>query len=446
MARPTPNDVHLTLTDLSEIPLAAALVEGRGDVIAHTPEWPGAAPASIAYPVRGKRLVVATRGADQTCCDLLDELLVTLDEACTAATGASALRLRMITASIGLLAGGGPVGAGTTGDVVDLARAGIAARTSLRVDVDTNGASRQPVIAPEVVALVLVQLAVNAETHAQAASVAISHHASSFRVSWAGGNGGHSLQTARRRSDRQRWGMGFARIAADALGATVYAPRKATDGTMEATLELGLGRLALPLAAVRDDRVLRATRAWDEETHVIPGALVAASPRLLAVVDAARAASGAIALVDGWAARAAGSLVWVAIPPDDATARMHDALDGLVHERALTEELSLAHASRVRALSLILGACLGRAMPRVPAETWRRRMSELATVLPSLEVPSFDGVGAMDPDVVALLAARAGGVFEIEGDRMWIRFASASVAELAVRALLPAGEHGIRIA
>jgi hypothetical protein len=438
--------VHLTLTDLREIPLAAALVEGRHDVIAHTPEWPGAAPASIAYPVRGKRLVVATRGAEQTCSDLLDELLVTLHEACAAATGASALRLRMITASIGLLADSGPPGAGTTDDVVELARAGIAARTSLHVDVDIDGAGAQPVIAPEVVALVLVQLAVNAETHAQAASVAISHHASSFRVSWAGGNGGPSLQTARRRSDRHRWGMGFARIAADALGATVYAPRESTDGTMEATLELGLGRLALPLAAVRDDRVGRATRAWDEETHVIPGALVSASPRLVAVVDAARAAGGAIALVEGWAARAAGPLVWVAVPPDDASARMHDVLDGLVHERALTEGLSLADASRIRALSLVLGVCLGRALPRVPADAWRRRMLTLATAFPSLDVPSFKGLGAMDPDVVALLAAYPGADFEVDGDQMSLRIASARIAEPAVRALLPAGEDRILIA
>ena len=438
--------MHLTLTDLRDIPLAAALVEGRCDVIAHTPEWQGAAPASIAYPVRGKRLVVATRAAEQTCSDLLDELLVTLHEACAAATGASALRLRMITASIGLLAGSGPPGAGTTNDVVELARAGIAARTSLHVEVDIDGAGTLPVIAPEVVALVLVQLAVNAETHSQAASVAITHHASSFRVSWAGRNGEHSLQTARRRSDRHGWGMGFARIAADALGATVYAPRESTDGTMEATLELGLARLALPLAAVRDDRVVRATRAWDEETHVIPGALVSASPRLVAVVDAARAAGGAIALVEGWAARAAGPLVWVAIPPDDATARMHDVLDGLVHERALTDPLSLGHASRIRGLSLILGVCLARVMPRVPADAWRRRMFALTTVFPSLDVPSFDGLGAMDPDVVALLATRSGASFEVDGDRMWLDVPNADLTDAVVRALLPVGEHRIPVA
>jgi len=436
--------VHLTLADLREIPLAAALLEGRGDVIAHTPEWAGAAPGCIAYPVRGKRLVVATRGADQTCSDLLDELLATLLEACTAATGASALRLRMITASIGLLAGADPTGAGTATDVMDLARAGIAARASLRVDVDRGGA--QPVLAPEVVALVLVQLAVNAETHAHATSVVISHHASSFRVSWAGHNGDHPLATARRRADRHRWGMGFARVAADALGATVYAPRESADRTTEATLELGLGRLALPLAAVRDDRVVRATRAWDEETKVIPGAPVTASPRLAAVVDAARAGGGEIALVEGWAARAAGALVWVAVPPDDAGARMHDVLDGLVHERALTEGLSLAHASRLRALSLILGVCLGRDMPRVPADAWRRRMFALATVFPLLDVPSFDGVGAMDPDVVALLAARAGAIFDVDGDRMWLQVRNGESDDAVVRALLPIGDHRIRLA
>ena len=436
--------MHLTLRDLRDIPLAAALVDGSGgDVIAHTPEWPGSGLGCIAYPVRGKRVVVATRGGDQTCHDLLDELLATLHAACTAATGAHGLRLRMVTASLGLLAGADPTGAGSTTDVVKLARAGIAARTSLRVDADPTGA--QPVLAPEVVALVLVQLAVNAETHAHATSVLISHHASSFRVSWAGRNGGRSLQTARRRADRLRWGMGFARVAADALGATVYAPRESTNGTTEVTLELGLGRLALPLAAVREDRVARATRAWDEETNVIPGAPVSTSPRLSAVVDAARSASG-IAFVDGWTARAAGPLVWAAVPPDDAGARMHDVLDGLVHERALTEGLSLAHASRLRALSLLLGVCLGRVMPRVPTDAWRRRMFALATVFPSLDVPSFEGLGAMDPDVVALLTTRAGGTFEIDGDRMWLHVPNGESGDAVVRALLPIDEHRIRLA
>jgi hypothetical protein len=73
-------------------------------------------------------------------------------------------------------------------------------------------------------------------------------------------------------------------------------------------------------------------------------------------------------------------------------------------------------------------------------------MFALATAFPSLDVPSFYGLGAMDPDVVALLAARSGGGFEIDGDKMSLHVASTRIAEPAVRALLPAGEDRIRLA
>jgi hypothetical protein len=121
-------------------------------------------------------------------------------------------------------------------------------------------------------------------------------------------------------------------------------------------------------------------------------------------------------------------------------------LDGVVHERALTDGLSLAHASRIRGLSLVLGVCLGRDMPRVPAAAWRQRMSGLAAVLPSLDVPSFDGLGAMDPDVVALLATRTGGIFEVDGDRMSLHVRNGESGGAVVRALLPIDEHRIRLA
>ena len=56
--------------------------------------------------------------------------------------------------------------------------------------------------------------------------------------------------------------------------------------------------------------------------------------------------------------------------------------------------------------------------------------------------PAFDGVGAIDPQVVALLATSAHG-FEIEGDRLWLRIREECRDDAAVRVLLRPGEDRI---
>ena len=66
----------------------------------------------------------------------------------------------MLGGSLRLVAGREPGGWGSTDDVIELARAGITARTGLRVDASAGPA--RPVLGPEVAALVLVQFAVNA--------------------------------------------------------------------------------------------------------------------------------------------------------------------------------------------------------------------------------------------------------------------------------------------
>ena len=78
--------------------------------------------------------------------------------------------------------------------------------------------------------------------------------------------------TARRHDDRARWGLGFARIAADCVGGVVHPPVLDADGMRAAVFETGLGRLALPLALIGDGAVCKATRALDEETALLPRA------------------------------------------------------------------------------------------------------------------------------------------------------------------------------
>jgi len=298
------------------------------------------------------------------------------------------------------------------------------------------------VIGPEAAALVLVKLAVNAERHDAASAVRLEVDRTTFRVVWPHSGPAPRVNTARRRADRDRWGLGFARIAADAIGGTVYPPRATGDGSLVATLELGIRRLALPLAAVLDGRVCRATRSWDEETGLAPGSVAAAGSRLQAIQAAAGSAPGQIVVGGGLSARAGLRALWVAVPPDDSAVRAREVVAGLAHERALSDHIDEPGRSAIGGLALLLGTQLGEPMPRVPIAAWTRRMRELAPAFRIDAVPDFDGVGAIDPQVVAVLA-RSGEGFEIDGDRLWLRIRNSCRNDAAVRVLLRSGENRI---
>jgi len=60
--------VNLSLADIAELPLAAALVDSAGAVIARTPEWDGPGPGAVSYPVRSVRLVVRMHKAQVSAC------------------------------------------------------------------------------------------------------------------------------------------------------------------------------------------------------------------------------------------------------------------------------------------------------------------------------------------------------------------------------------------
>jgi len=432
--------VNLSIAEVAELPLAAALIDSSGGVVARTPQWDGPGPGAVSYPVRNMRLVVRTRPASPQCDEVLDRLLAAIDGAVGGLEATQAKRVRMLGGSLRLVAGREPGGWGTTDEVVELARAGITARTALAVEVCT-GAVR-PVLAPEVAALVLVQLAVNAERHDAAETVRLEVDRTTFRVVWRRTGEPVSIRTARRRADRERWGLGFARNAADAIGGSIYPPRALGDGSVAATLELGVRRLALPIAAVRDGLVCRATRSWDEETSLAPGCAAAAGSRLGNLCSAAQAQPGRI-VSDGWSARASVRSTWVAVPPDDFEVRAQDVVTGLIHERALSDHVAEPARSTIAGLALLLATLLGEPMPRIPMAAWTRRVAELRGAFEITEpIPSFDGVGAIDAAVVAVLASSADG-FEIEGDRLWLRIREGCREDAAVRVLLRRGEDRI---
>ncbi len=411
--------MNLTIAEVCDLPLAALLTDAEGAPIAATPEWRGAGPGTVLYRLRASRLAVAASPAEPASAALLDRLLTAISGASEALQGARRLRIAMLAASLRLVAGREVTTRGSSHDVVDMALAGIRARTGLEVCVE--GRPAFPVDAPEVVALCLVQLAVNAERHARTTHLTLAATDGAFHVLWPGTAGRPELPTSRRWQDRRGWGLGFSRIAADTVGAALHGPVSRPDGTVAATLELGLRDLALPLAAVQGQRIERATRTWDEETGCLPRSVVRAGSRLSACVEAAAADPGAVVSRDGWSARLAAGRCWVAIPPDGVMERARDVIDGTAHERALWDGVPEPHPTRVFALASLLGSRLGAPLPRVPAGVWNRRMAMLAPALRLAAPPCFTGLGALDPRICAYLAAELGGTLELSGDDLVLR-------------------------
>lgn len=434
--------MNLTLADLRALPLSSALIGRDGEVVACTPEWRGDGPGAASYPVRTSRLVVCVEPAGPDCAALLERLLSELDSAAGAATRQRALQVRMLAASLRLVAGRiVPTGdALMSEDVLQLARAGIETRTGLRVF--TARSSSYPVPGGEAAALAVVQLAVNAERHDGADIVTIASIRGGFEVAWKGESTAR-VASARPRSDRRRWGLGFARIAADAIGGTVHAPHRHDCGGQVALVEVGAPRLTLPLAAVRDQRVVRATRSWDEETGALPGTPVTANEHVLDACARAARQPGTIVRAGSLAARSSADKTWIAVPPDDAADRARDVVDGLTHEQALVDGVAEPQRSRISAVAQLLNHALGAPLQRVGASAWTQRMHALAgpCALP-MPVPAA-AVASVDPAVTALIAAEAGDGFEVEGEALWLRLRPGETQNALVRALVSPGADRI---
>jgi hypothetical protein len=436
--------VNLSLAEFPELPLAAALFDGD-DLLAQTPEWRGAGPGAVAFPARGRRLLVSTDATHPVCVPVVGRLLDEIDGLATALPRRQSLRATMLADSLRIVAGRGVSTSGRSADVLEHACAGIASRTALSVSVDR--CDDFMVAAPSVAALVLVQFAVNAERHDHAESIVLAASDQMFTVSWHGSRGAAGAVTARRRAERARWGLGFARIAADAIGGVMYPPAEEADGLRIALLEVGLHHLALPLAVICDGAVRKATRAWDEETALLPGAPPPAGSHAARCVAAATAVPGEVTCVDGWSARSvAGGATWIAIPPDAVADRARDVLDGIVHERALWDNVPEPGRSRIVALAAIVAAMLGADLVRVPGETWNRRAPDVAAAYGlATRLPRFDGAGAVDPRVALFLAHEFGERLDADGDDLYLRIAAEHRDDPLVRVFLAPGDDSLKL-
>ncbi|MEO8898975.1 MAG: hypothetical protein ABI352_09365 [Candidatus Dormibacter sp.] len=435
--------MNLTLAEIRELPLAAALLDGD-DLLAHTPEWRNTGPGAVTFPVRGRRLVVSTDATHPMCGPVVARLLAEIDGMATSLPRRQSLRVTMLADSLRIVAGRGVSTTGASTDVLEHACAGIASRTSLSVSVDR--CDDFAVAAPSVAALVLVQFAVNAERHDRAESIVLAAGDETFTVGWHGSRGAAGAVTARRRAERARWGLGFARIATDAIGGVMYPPAELDGGQRIALLEVGLHHLALPLAVTRGGAVQKATRAWDEETALLPGTSVPPDSRAARCADAAAAVPGEIVGVDGWSARSVAGATWIAIPPDAIVDRARDVLDGMVHERALWDNVPEPGRSRIVALAAILAAMLGAELERVPGETWNRRAPDVAAAYGlTTRLPQFDGAGAVDPRVALFLAREFGDRLDADGDDLYLRIAAEHRDDPLVRVFLAPGDDSLKL-
>ncbi|MGA8523742.1 MAG: hypothetical protein WB807_11865, partial [Candidatus Dormiibacterota bacterium] len=165
--------------------------------------------------------------------------------------------------------------------------------------------------------------------------------------------------------------------------------------------------------------------------------------KLATIEAAAGLAPGRIVAQGGFSARGGLQALWVAVPPDDSSSRARDVVSGLIHERSLSDHVEEPARSTIGGLALLLATLLGDPMPRVPIAAWRRRMLEVGAAF-GIDggIPHFDGVGAIDPQVVAVLAPSSDG-FEVEGERLWLRIREECRDDAAVRVLLRPGEDRI---
>ena len=411
--------MNLSIAEVSRLPLACAVLDPQGAVIAATPEWIGPSPGSVSYPMRRNRLVINESEVDPDTEVVLDRLLTAMDEVAVTEQADRGRRVQMLSASLRIVAGRQVTTRGTTDDVLEYAVVGIAARTQVVTEVARSDVLE--VLGPEVAALVLTQFAANAEAHEGVSRVTLRQQRLRFRVEWAGHQGGRQVDTTRQQAGRQRWGLGFARIAADTLGAAVYTPIEVADGVVAATIELGVERLALPVAVLRGELILRATHPFESEAGCTAGDVLPADSPLLELARVAEAAPGLVAVGAGWCARATGPLVWLAQPPDGITDRAKDVLHGVSHERALWEDVGEPGEASIFALATLLAVNLGGKYPRTPAEPWNRAMARLAGSFGLHDVPTFEGMSVVDARVCAYLARELGDGFEMDGDDLWLR-------------------------
>lgn len=400
--------MRLTTNELPELPLAAAWLRDDGTEIARTPEWTGGGADTAQYRCGPMRLVVETREHQPAIAVLSHMVLRELDTLMRRASLELADVRRALCASLRLVMGAPDLTSRSTADV--LATAAAAANEENVSVAVIPPAKDYGVVGGDTVALVLKQLATNARRHDDAEDLRLSADAhGAFRLAWRGKGARGPIETSRHPDQRQRWGLGLVRLAADALGASVVPARQVDGGTAEAVFTPSAAdcRFTLPLAAISDSgTVERATRAWDEETELTPGAPL--NGQLEALWRRARAHAGSCVADGPFIARTGRHRTWLALTPRSTRDHARDLIAGIAHERALVGEG--LDATRLVGTAAALNCLLG-----VPAELWMRHAVEEALPgacavfgAPMVRIDG-DGRSAPPPELLAFLSEQSGG-------------------------------------
>jgi hypothetical protein len=403
--------VRLSPSDIAALPFICALFSGNGTELGRSPEWRGFSLGAVTYQAGIGTLVVVADGGRPEVDALVVDLVAEIAEASATLQHRDRLAIQMLVTALALVAGRAPVGeaSGSVEDVIEYAREGIR-RSVPGIEVRSELRVTASVPCPPAVALGLVQLARNAALHSGAREVTLTvTRGPTFRVEWRAAGADGRVSTSRRPDQRPRWGLGFVRLLADALGGNVTAPAPIAPGIVASSIGLGSPRFSAPIAAVRDGRVERATRAWDEETGLPPGTEV--DQRVGIAVQAALADPGHICYSDILRARCHGALVWVAVAPQSSLGRARDVLRGIQHENTLMTAPE-PHATRIYAISTILASIVdGEPAPPVSLHIWTRDFPAACAALgiPSAHALDSDRLRYPDPRVAAFLVATLGG-------------------------------------
>lgn len=425
--------MRLSAADVAALPLPVALFDRDGALLASSAEWAGGGPGTVVYRLPAASLAVGCDEQDADIAGLLTELVTAMREGAKACEGAQQLRLGALASSVALVAGIPDLHGGSTGDVLD----NLAALLSTVSAHGVTTGEHTPGAVPDapVLALALLQLVINARRHDDATDVTIDiDPGPAFRVRWHGELPPQGISTARHQADRDRWGLGFVRLAMDALGGVYLSP--ASHGFDQVTAILSVDpspRLQLPLAAIRNGVVDAASPAWDEETQLPPGSRL--PERWSRLVDAASNSPRGIQHARTARARAVAGTVWIAIPPEGTADRARDVIRGLEHERDLLDAPQ-PFATVVEGLAGVIALLLGDDPHRVTPTAFDEGYAIAAEAVAAPPFPGrFTGPAAPGPALIAVLASRVAAKLSMRDDRLAVQASEQHRGDSIIRRL-----------
>ena len=407
--------MRITQSDAPNLPAPAALLDSAGGITATTSEWSIQAldsASTTSYRMGSGALLIAGTESLPESGWVLNELVATIRGAAVRMDEDHAKAAELYATGLEVTTGRSITEEGSLAGVLELLRIGVSKRTKLAALTPVGRWDDTRVVGASAIALALVQLAVNAETHGQAHRLSIEvEPGPTFIASWedptaTGEPEGLTLKTSRVRLLRERFGMAYVRQVCDGLGGVVSNPSSPRPGIRQMILSFGTARLALPVAQAVDGTLQMSTTAWVEETRIRDGEAVAGWLKELETL--AQSKPGHIVERNLFTARATGVETWFMLPPHTDADRVGDALHELIHEKPLWRETE-PESTRIHALSSILDRMLGtdweaKASPQTFQEIFPARCRDFG-IEPR---ESLNGYKIPDPRIAAYLLAEVG--------------------------------------